>query len=100
MAIAVLKNTNVKLDLLVNINMLLMVIKGIKGGIYNPIQLYTTANKKIHKRLFLKNRKSSYLKFWDGNNLYVWEMSQILPVNDFKWVEYIFKFNGRFHKKL
>ena len=52
MAIAVLKNTKVKLDLLVNINMLLMVIKGIKGGIYNPIQLYTTANKKYIKYYF------------------------------------------------
>ena len=31
-----------------------MVLKDIKGGICNPIQRYTTANKKIHKILFLK----------------------------------------------
>ena len=54
MAIAILKKTKVKLDLLTNINILLMVLKDIKGGICNPIQRYTTANKKIHKILFLK----------------------------------------------
>ena len=33
-----------------------------------------------------KNKESSYLKYCYVNNLYGWEMSQKLPVNDFKWV--------------
>ena len=31
----------------------------------------------------------------DGNNLYGWAMSQKLPVNGFKWVEKLSKFNER-----
>ena len=40
----------------------------------------------------------SNLKFWDVNNLYGWAMSQMLPVNDLKWVEDISEFNGDFIK--
>ena len=32
----------------------------------------------------------------DANNLYGWVMSQKLPVNCFKWVEKLSKFNERF----
>ena len=32
------------------------------------------------------NKELSYLKCWDSNNLYGWEMSQKLPVDDFEWV--------------
>ena len=43
---AVLKKTKVKLDLLADINMLLMVEKGIRGGIFHSIYLYAKANNK------------------------------------------------------
>ena len=45
-----------------------------------------------------KNQGSSYLKYWDIKNLYGWLMSQKLPVNGFKWVEDIPKFNEDFMK--
>ena len=47
-----------------------------------------------------KNIESSYLEYVDANNLYVWAMSQKLPVDGFKWVEKddLSKFNESFIK--
>ena len=43
-----------------------------------------------------KNEESSYLKYWDINNLYDWAMSQKLPVNGLTWVEETSHFNEDF----
>ena len=40
-----------------------------------------------------KSKESSYLQYYNINNLYGWAMSQKLPVNNFEWTEYIFQFN-------
>ena len=40
-----------------------------------------------------KNKESSYLKYWDANNLYGWAMSQKLSVNNFEWIEDASQFN-------
>ena len=77
-----LKEAKVKLDLLTNIDMLLMVEKGIRGGICHSIYLYAKANNKNMKD-YGKNKESSYLQYWDVNNLYGWAMSQNLPVTKF-----------------
>ena len=61
-----------------------MVEKGIRGGICHAIHRYAEANNKYMKN-YDKNRKSSYLMYLDGNNLYGWEMSQKFPLNGFKW---------------
>ena len=45
-----------------------------------------------------KNFKSSCLTYLDTNNLYEWAMSQKLPVNGFKWVNNISRFNEDFMK--
>ena len=45
-----------------------------------------------------KNKESSYLKYWDANNLYDWEMSQKLPVNKFEWIGDTSQFNDNFIK--
>ena len=47
---------------------------------------------------FDKNKQSSYLKYWNLNSLYGWAMSQKLPVNNFKWVKDIYKFDESFTK--
>ena len=63
--------------------MLLMVGKGISGGICYSIYQYEKANNKYIKDCD-KNKESSYVQYWDVNNLYGWVMSQKLPVNNFE----------------
>ena len=55
-----LKNTKVKLDLLINIDMLLMVEKGIRGGICHSFYQYAKVNNKYIK-YYDKNKESSYI---------------------------------------
>ena len=66
---AALKKTKAKLDLLTDIDMLLVVEKGIRRGICNAIYQYAKANSKYMKG-YDKNKESSYLNYWDVNNLY------------------------------
>ena len=80
------KNTQVKLDLLTDIDILLMVEKVIIGGICNSIYRYGKANKKYMKD-YKKNKEFPYLKYWDVNNLYAWALQQNLPVHNFEWIE-------------
>ena len=68
--VAALKKTKVKLDLLTNIDVLLMAEKDLRGGIYHSIYQYTKFNNKYMK-ICNKNKESSYIQFWDVNNLYV-----------------------------
>ena len=82
---ACLKKTNIKLELLTDYDMLLMVEGGIRSGIYHTIHRHAKANNKYMKN-YNKNEESSYIQYLDANNLYGWAMSQILPVNGFKWV--------------
>ena len=68
--------------------MLLMVEKWIRGGICHAIHRYAKANNKYVKD-YDKNKESWYLNYCDVNDLYGWEMSQKLPVNNFEWIEKI-----------
>ena len=83
---AALKKTKVKLDLLTDIDMLIMVEKGIRGGICHSVYRYAKANNKYVKD-YDKNKESLYLQYWDVNNLYGWAMLQKLPVYNFEWIE-------------
>ena len=62
--------------------MLQMVEKGIRGGICRAIHRYAKANNKYMKG-FNQNKDSSYLIYWDANNLLGQKMSQKLTVNNF-----------------
>ena len=94
---AALKKTKVKLDLLTDIDMLLMVEKGIRGGICHYIYQYAKANKKYMK-FYDKNKESSYIQYWDVNNLYGWTMLQKFSVNNFEWIKDTSHFNEDFIK--
>ena len=81
---ACLKKTNVKLELLTDIDMLLMIEARIRGGICQSVHRYAKANNKYIKNYY-KNIESAYLTYLDASNFYGWEMFQKLPVNGFKW---------------
>ena len=66
--------------------MTLMIEKGIRGGICQASHRYVKANNPYMKN-YDKNIESSYTKYLDANNLYEREMSQKLPVNNFKWIK-------------
>ena len=91
------KKIEVKLELLTDIDMLLMVEKGIRGGIVDAVHKYAKTNNKYMKN-YDKNKESSYLMYLDADNLYGWAMSQKLLVNGFKWKKNVSKFDEDFIK--
>ena len=83
---ACLKKAGIKLELLIDVKMLLMVETGIRDGIYHAMHRYGEANNKYMKN-DNKDKDSWYLMYLDTNDLYGWAMSQKLPVGGFKWKE-------------
>ena len=83
---ACLKKTGVKSELLIDYDMILMIEKGIRGGICQATHRYAEANNEYMKNDD-KNIESSYIEYLDANNLYGLAMSQKLPINGFEWVK-------------
>ena len=61
---ACLKKTGIELELLTDPNMVLMVEKGIRGGICHAIHRYAKVNNKYMKN-YDKNEESSFLEYLD-----------------------------------
>ena len=72
---ACLKKTMIKLELLTDVDMLLMVEKGIRGGICHAIYRYAKANNKFMKN-YNKDKEESFIQYLDAKNLYGWAISQ------------------------
>ena len=88
---AMQKMTNVKLDLISDVDMQNFIEKGMRGGISTITHRYAQANNKYMKN-YDPEKESSYIPYLDANNLYGWAMSQKLPTGDFRWIpspEYI-----------
>ena len=94
---ACLKKTEVRLGLLTVVDILMMVGKGIRGGICHAIYRYAKANNKYMEN-YDENKESSYLQYLDANNLYGWAMSQKFSVDSFEWKKGLLKFNKDFIK--
>ena len=84
---AALKVTKVELELLTDIDMLLMVEKGIRGGVSMISTRYGKANNKYMGDSFIKKDPTKYMQYLDANNLYGWAMSKSLPTHGLKWME-------------
>ena len=77
--------------------MLLMVEKGIRGGICRAILRYAKPNNKYMKD-YNKDEEESFLQYDDANNLYGFAMSEPLPVYGFDWMEDLSKIDEDFIK--
>ena len=82
---AMLKMTKINLELLSDVDKLLMIEKGIRGGISIISNRYGKANNKYMKD-YNKKELLKYLMYLDANNLYGVGMSEKLPVHSFKWM--------------
>ena len=88
---AMQKMTNVKLDLISDVDTQNFIEKGMRGGISTITHRYAQANNKYMKN-YDPQKESSYIPYLDANNLYGWAMSQKLLTGDFRWIpcpEYI-----------
>ena len=83
---ACLKKTGIRLELLLDPDMLLMFERGICGGITQSVHRWAAANNPYMEE-YDSNKPTNYLQYLDANNLYGWAMSQPLPTGEFKWIK-------------
>ena len=70
-----LKKTGIKLELIIDNDMLLLFEKGIIGGMCNSVYNYAKPNNKYMKN-YDSTKESTYLMYLDANNLYGYAMSK------------------------
>ncbi|XP_068724139.1 uncharacterized protein [Montipora capricornis] len=82
---AMLKMTDIKLELMTDIDMFQFIEKGMRGGTSYIANRYGKANNRYMKT-YDEKAPSKYIMYLDANNLYGWAMSQYLPTGGFKWL--------------
>ena len=80
-----IKMTNIKLELMTDIDMFQFIKKSMRGGVSYIANRYGNVNNKYMKE-YNEKAPSKYIMYLDANNLYVWAMSQYLPTGNFKWM--------------
>ena len=82
---AMLKKTGQRLSQLIDLEMVHMYERGVRGGITFVSSQYAKANNK-HTPGFDPSQESTYIPYWDANSLYPWAMTQALPYGRHKWI--------------
>ncbi|MES9881403.1 MAG: C2H2-type zinc finger protein [Sedimenticola sp.] len=83
---ACLKMTGVTLELMTDIDQILFIEKGIRGGISQISNRYKCANNPLLEN-YDPNVVTSYNMYYDANNLYGWAMCQPLPHSGFRFLD-------------
>ena len=82
---ACLKIAKVRLELLTDYDMLMMVEKGIRGGVSMISTRYGKANNPYMKD-YDPDQPTKFISYLDANNLYGWAMSKPLPIDCFRFM--------------
>ena len=83
---ACLKINKVELELLTDYDMLMMVEKGIRGGVSMISTRYGKANNPYMKD-YDPDQPTKFISYLDANNLYGWAMCKPLPTKGFEWMK-------------
>ena len=84
---ALLKTSEVELELVSDPEMYDFVERAKRGGVSSIEKRYAKANNKHMGGLYDPSVPPSYIFYPDANSLYCWPMLQPLPVGGFRWLE-------------
>ena len=91
---AMLKMTNIELELFQDLEMYFFVKKGIRGGIASIVLRHVdNLNFPQMKELFSPDLPRREILALDATNLYGYALSQPLPTGNYHWVEHVDKFD-------
>ena len=82
---AFLAMTGVRLQQIHNRDMYEMIEKGLRGGMTQCSYKKVEANNKYMNETYDENKPSSFISYFDANNLYGLAMTKKLPYDNFKW---------------
>ena len=83
---AMLKDTGIELELLTDVDMFLFFKRMIRGGISMISTRYAKANNPYMGDSYNHEKETSYISYFDANNLYGYIMMDKLPYRNFKWM--------------
>ena len=78
-----LRETKAKIELFTDINMVLIIEKGIGGGLTQVVKKHGIANNKYLPN-YDSTKKSTHLQYLDANNLYGYAMIKKLPLDGYE----------------